>query len=76
MKVARQFITSVGACRRADGCDGTMGERIGDAAIATKWLNRVALGFSPGYGHQLRCALKGRPNTFLEESMARRKSRI
>ncbi|HEX6563786.1 MAG TPA: hypothetical protein VF020_05845, partial [Chthoniobacterales bacterium] len=29
---------------------------------ATKWHDRTAQGFSPGYGHHRGCALQGRPN--------------
>jgi hypothetical protein len=30
--------------------------------VATKWHNRIAQGFSPGYDNEFGCALKGRPN--------------
>jgi hypothetical protein len=38
----------------ADGADGA-------DALATKWLNRIAQGFSPGFDRHRGCALKGRP---------------
>jgi hypothetical protein len=35
----------------------------GATAAATKWLNRITQGFSPGYDSHCGCALKGRPNS-------------
>jgi hypothetical protein len=34
---------------------------VGETAIATKWLKRIAQGFSPGFVEDHGCALKGRP---------------
>jgi hypothetical protein len=36
--------------------------RDGDGANATNWLNRIAQGFSPGYGRYSGRALSGRPS--------------
>jgi hypothetical protein len=36
--------------------------RDGASASAMKWQNRLAQGFSPGYGPNNKCALKGRPS--------------
>jgi hypothetical protein len=51
---------------RGDGANGRNGEwamrRMGVRTIATKWLNKIAQGFSPGFDNECGCALKGRPN--------------
>jgi hypothetical protein len=49
--------------REAGGRAGeTASGRKGDTTDATKWLNRTAQGFSPGYAGNRECTLKGRPN--------------
>ena len=40
----------------------TAGNGDGARVIATKWLNRIAQGFSPGFVDDRGRALKGRPN--------------
>src|SRR5580704_15682713 len=45
--------------RKGERAKGRNGD--GATAAATKWLNRIAQGFSPGYDSQCGCALKAPP---------------
>ena len=48
----------------------TANGRNGETAIATKWHDRIAQGFSPGWDNEFGCALKGRPNRIPSAAVA------
>ena len=56
------LVNSMAIERRMAGAKRRYGDAADGAdALATKWLNRIAQGFSPGFDRHRGCALKGRP---------------